>query len=161
MFYGRLKSNSLPAFECVSYLMTVYNLYIYGKNGDNLFYREWTPTKQGECPSDNDLKLMRGMLIGLKGFCQKISPLDYEINRFSYVTNTYRLHFYETPTLMKIVLTTDNSCAPMNDELEGIFQIYTKYVSQNPLIKSEGPIKSQVFSEKLDQYVQSLPVFNK
>ncbi|CAH8498306.1 unnamed protein product [Heterobilharzia americana] len=141
--------------------MTVYNLYIYGKNGDGLYYREWAKTKQGECPSNNDLKLMRGMLIGLKGFCQKISPLDYEINRFSYVTNTYRLHFYETPTLMKIVLTTDNSCSPMHEELEGIFQIYTKYVSQNPLVKHEGLIKSQVFSEKLDQYVQSLPVFSK
>lgn len=135
---------------------------MFNKDGEILYYREWGKTKQGEWPSKNELKLMLGMLIGLKGFCMKISPLDYEINRFSYSTNTYRFHFFETPTLMKIALTTDNSCAPLHEELNSIFQIYVKFVSQDPSHKlGSYPIKNQSFVDKIDAYIQNLPIFSK
>ncbi|CAH8611435.1 unnamed protein product [Dicrocoelium dendriticum] len=141
--------------------MTVYNLYIFDKSGRCVYYREWTKTKQGPSPSADDLKLLRGMIIGLKGFCSKISPMEPDVTRFSYSTNVYRLHFYESPTMLKIVLNTDNSCAPVHEELETIFRIYTKFVSQNPVCPSSGGVDSQLFTTMLDGYVESLQIFKK
>ncbi|CAL8098641.1 unnamed protein product [Calicophoron daubneyi] len=142
--------------------MTVYNLYIFDANGSCVYYREWTRTKHADSlPSDDELKLLRGMLVGLKGFCSKISPLDDEVNRFSYSTNVYKLHYYESPTRVKVVLNTDNGCLPLQEELETIFNIYTKFVSQNPLCVPGEVVSSELFTSKLDGYVQSLQVYKK
>ncbi|TGZ66455.1 hypothetical protein CRM22_005309 [Opisthorchis felineus] len=141
--------------------MTVYNLYIFDQRGVCVYYHEWTKTKQGEKPSENETKLLHGMLIGLKRFIGKISPSETVVTRFSYSTNTYRLHFYESPTMIKIVLNTDNACAPVHEELETVFRIYTKFVSQNPFCASAESVDSQLFTSMLDSYVQSLQIFKK
>lgn len=141
--------------------MTIYNLYIFDKNGNCTYYREWTKTAQGEVPAKNQLKLLHGMLVVLKTFCSKLSPTESDVTRFSYVTNNYRLHFYEAPTMLKIVLNTDNNCAPVQEELETVYRIYTEFVSQNPLCSCEETVTSQLFIDTLDTYIRSLQIFKK
>ncbi len=39
-------------------------------------------------------------------------------------------------------------------------QVFVEYVVKNPMHNLGEPIKSELFNEKLDQYVKSLPYFN-
>ncbi|OON23226.1 hypothetical protein X801_00868, partial [Opisthorchis viverrini] len=42
----------------VGFIMTVFNLYIFDQRGVCVYYHEWTKTKQGEKPSENETKLL-------------------------------------------------------------------------------------------------------
>jgi len=53
--------------------MTVYNLYVLGKGGQSLFYREWLREKKGKLTRTEEDKLMAGLIFSLSNFCRKMS----------------------------------------------------------------------------------------
>jgi hypothetical protein len=53
--------------------MVVYNLYILGKNGQSLFYREWLREQSSNLSRDEEDKLMVGLLFSLSNFAKKMS----------------------------------------------------------------------------------------
>ena len=74
--------------------MVVYNLYIFNRNGQCVFYREWLRRKQTNMTQDEvrerdrrspvstwsiifqEFKLMGGFIFSVKSFVQRLSPLD-------------------------------------------------------------------------------------
>ena len=88
--------------------MTIYNLYLFDRDGTLLFYHEWIRTKHTSLSKEEEAKLLYGMLFSLKSFSAKLSPADMKTGFMSYKTSIYRLSLYETASSLKFVVNTDN-----------------------------------------------------
>ena len=53
--------------------MVVYNLYVLGKGGQSLFYREWLRERKGNLTRSEEDKLMAGLIFSLSNFCRKMA----------------------------------------------------------------------------------------
>lgn len=110
--------------------------------------------------SEEEAKLMYGMLFSIKSFVNKISPIDTKEGFLYYKTSKYTLHFMETPSRIKFVLNTDNNAQDMRELLQQIYsQVFVEYVVKNPLSKLSEPIQSELFKTKLDAFVKQSPSF--
>nr|KAF6305579.1 trafficking protein particle complex 1 [Pipistrellus kuhlii] len=131
--------------------MTVHNLYLFDRNGVCLHYSEWHRKKQAGIPKEEEFKLMYGMLFSIRSFVSKMSPLDIR----------YKLHYYETPTGIKVVMNTDLGVGPIRDVLHHIYSaLYVELVVKNPLCPLGQTVQSELFRSRLDSYIRSLPFFS-
>lgn len=143
--------------------MTVYSFYLFNRGGTCLCYREWKRPHHVHT-ADDDQKTMFGMLFALRNFALKLAPPGADVpglpNHF--VAGAYALHYYETPTGLRFVLTTghDFGGVDLSTHLHNVYaDIYVRYVLHNPLYVDATPIRIPVFSEKLDEYVRQLACF--
>ncbi|XP_045202163.1 trafficking protein particle complex subunit 1-like [Mercenaria mercenaria] len=140
--------------------MTIYNLYIFDRNGTCLHYGEWNRKKQSGMSKDEEFKLMYGMLFSVKSFVSRISPTDIKDGFLNFKTNKYKLHLYETASGLKIVINTDLGVGSITDVLHDIYKnIYVEYVVRNPVCDLSQPIESEIFKTKLDEYIRALSIF--
>jgi len=142
--------------------MTIYNLYIFDRNGSLLFYHEWIRRKHTSMSKEEEAKLLYGMLFSLKSFCSKLSPTDMKKGFSSYKTNIYRLNLYETPSSLKFVLNTDNEASQSEVEelLSGLYcQVYVEFASKSPMLVPGEIITSNLFRTKLDQFMRTSSLF--
>ncbi|XP_070537796.1 trafficking protein particle complex subunit 1-like [Ptychodera flava] len=140
--------------------MTIYNIYIFDRNGTCLYYYEWNRKKQAGMSKEEEFKLMYGMIFSMKSFISRMSPTDYKDGFLNFKTNKYKLHFYETPSGLKFIMNTDLSVGNTRDVLHQIFsQIYIEFVVKNPMCRLGEPITSELFRHKLDNFVRGLPFF--
>ncbi|XP_017495329.1 trafficking protein particle complex subunit 1 isoform X2 [Manis javanica] len=122
--------------------MTVHNLYLFDRNGVCLHYNEWHRKKQAGIPKEEEYKLMK------EGF-------------LAFQTSRYKLHYYETPTGIKVVMNTDLGVGPIRDVLHHIYSaLYVELVVKNPLCPLGQTVQSELFRSRLDSYVRSLPFFS-
>lgn len=78
----------------------------------------------------------------------------------SYKTSAYRLHYFESPSLLKFVLTTDPKVETMRHVLRTIYlNIYVEYIVKNPLVKRDQFFHNELFQKELHRFIRSLPVF--
>ncbi|XP_067411110.1 trafficking protein particle complex subunit 1 [Emydura macquarii macquarii] len=141
--------------------MTVHNLYIFDRDGACLHYGEWHRRKQAGIPKEEEFKLMYGVLFSMRSFVGKMSPLDMKDGFLAFQTSKYKLHYYETPTGLKIVMNTDLGVGNVRDVLHQIYSnIYVEFVVKNPLCNLNEPIQSELFRAKLDSFVRGLPFFS-
>jgi hypothetical protein len=56
--------------------MTVYNLYIFNREGQCIYYKEWNRTKQSGLSMEMEFKQMFGFIVEMKSFVNKMSPTD-------------------------------------------------------------------------------------
>ncbi|KAG8507073.1 Trafficking protein particle complex subunit 1 [Galemys pyrenaicus] len=160
--------------------MTVHNLYLFDRNGVCLHYSEWHRKKQAGIPKEEEYKLMYGMLFSIRSFVSKMSPLDmYAESKggiegrrdnlaylgkdgfLAFQTSRYKLHYYETPTGIKVVMNTDLGVGPIRDVLHHIYSaLYVELVVKNPLCPLGQTVQSELFRSRLDSYVRSLPFFS-
>ncbi|XP_066484571.1 trafficking protein particle complex subunit 1 [Tiliqua scincoides] len=141
--------------------MTVHNLYIFDRNGICLHYSEWNRKKQAGISKEEEFKLMYGMLFSIRSFVSKMSPVDMKDGFLSFQTSKYKLHYYETPTGLKVVMNTDLGVGNIRDVLHQIYScIYVDYVVKNPLCNLNETIQSELFRSKLDSFVRGLPFFS-
>ncbi|KAG8141051.1 hypothetical protein E2320_003655, partial [Naja naja] len=76
-------------------------------------------------------------------------------------TSKYKLHYYETPSGLKVVMNTDLGVGNIQEILHQIYSyIYVEYVVKNPLCGLNESIQSELFRNKLDSFVRSLPFFS-
>ena len=109
-----------------------------------------------------EAKLLYGMLFSIKSFVNKLSPEDLKEGFQSFRTSQYRLNLYETPTKVKFVLNTDTAVTHpvVRDLLKKLHsQVYVEFVVKNPLYQQGNPIESQLFTTKLDEFVQTFAFF--
>lgn len=140
--------------------MTVYNIYIFNREGTCLYYYEWNRRADCNMAKYEEFKLLHGMLFSIKSFVTRLSPIDGKNSFISYRTNKYKLHFYETPTGLKFVMNTDLAVENIQDTLHDIYnKIYVEYIVKNPLCKLNEPIQSSLFRTKLEEHVKSLPFY--
>ncbi|EEB13936.1 trafficking protein particle complex subunit, putative [Pediculus humanus corporis] len=141
--------------------MTIYNFYLFDKNGTLLYYAEWFRVKQSGMTREEEGKLMYGMLFSLKTFVTRISPMDVKEGFLYYKTSKYVLNYFETPTGLKFVLNTDIVSPNNRDILQQIYsQIYVEYVVKNPLCSMNEAIESELFKTKLDEFIKRTPIYS-
>ncbi|XP_057175944.1 trafficking protein particle complex subunit 1 isoform X1 [Triplophysa rosa] len=141
--------------------MTVHNLYIFDRNGTCLHYSEWNRKKQAGISKEEEYKLMYGMLFSIRSFVSKMSPLDLKDGFMSFQTSRYKLHYYETPTGIKLVMNTDLGVPNCRDTLQQIYStLYVEYIVKNPLCVLGESLQSDLFNSKLDSFIRALPFFN-
>ena len=140
--------------------MTIFNLYIFDREGTCLYYGEWNRRKNAGISRDEEFKLMYGMIFSMKSFTQKMSPMDMKTGFQNIQTSRYKLHYYETPSGLKFIMNTDLTVDNMRVHLHQMYSsIYVEYVVKNPLASLSEPITSELFKTKLDDYVRGLPMF--
>ncbi|UJR22049.1 hypothetical protein I4U23_025117 [Adineta vaga] len=143
--------------------MVVYNLYIFNRTGQCLFYREWLRRKQTNMTQEEEFKLMNGFLYSVKSFVQRLSPTDLKDGFLSFKTNCYKLHYYETVTGLKFVLNTDNNVGNIRDILHQLYStIFVNNIVKNPLLSAVDIINSdqEIFIAKLDEFISNLSIFS-
>ena len=152
--------------------MTIYNFYLFNRDGECLFYREW---KRLHNPlGDNieeDRKLVYGLTFSLQQLAQTLNPHpdeagEFQMFRTSKTTDAngkeqgYAMHHYETATGLKFVLNTDDECLSMRGILKNIYaNIYIRHVVKNPLARPGEVIEAPRFAESLERYITDLPQF--
>uniref|UniRef100_A0A8C2N1E6 Trafficking protein particle complex subunit n=1 Tax=Cricetulus griseus TaxID=10029 RepID=A0A8C2N1E6_CRIGR len=129
--------------------MTVHNLYLFDRNGVCLHYSEWHRKKQAGIPKEEEYKLMYGMLFSIRSFVSKMSPLDMKDGFLSFQTSRYKLHYYETPTGIKVVMNTDLGVGPIRDVLHHIYSAVS--VSRDGLKHLPHPSEESVTVWTLDR----------
>jgi len=137
----------------------IFTLYIFDRKDQCVYYNEWNRSRPRPENVKGEEKLLAGFLQALKSFVSKTSP--FETATFeSYTTTTYKLHFFETGTGIKFVLTTDPKTNTLGKELRDMYRdFYVKYVVKNPLYTLGTPITCSAFHMAVDQYIKSLPSF--
>ncbi|KAL6484098.1 hypothetical protein MHYP_G00089710 [Metynnis hypsauchen] len=141
--------------------MTVHNLYIFDRNGTCLHYSEWNRKKQAGISKEEEFKLMYGMLFSIRSFVSKMSPLDMKDGFISFQTSRYKLHYYETPTGIKLVMNTDLGVPNCRDILHQLYStVYVEYIVKNPLCMLGETLQSELFSSRLDSFIRALPFFS-
>ncbi|XP_016116480.1 trafficking protein particle complex subunit 1 [Sinocyclocheilus grahami] len=141
--------------------MTVHNFYIFDRNGSCLHYSEWNRKKQAGISKEEEFKLMYGMLFSIRSFISKMSPLDMKDGFLAFQTSRYKLHYYETPTGIKLVMNTDLGVPNCRDTLQQIYStLYVEYIVRNPLCVLGESLQSDLFNSKLDSFIRALPFFS-
>jgi hypothetical protein len=56
--------------------MAIYNLYIFNRGGDCIYYKEWNRTKHSGLSQEQEFKQLFGMITEMKLFVSKMSPGD-------------------------------------------------------------------------------------
>uniref|UniRef100_A0A8D0HNW4 Trafficking protein particle complex subunit n=1 Tax=Sphenodon punctatus TaxID=8508 RepID=A0A8D0HNW4_SPHPU len=110
------------------------------RGGDALFFQEY--------------KLMYGMLFSIRSFVSKMSPLDMKEGFLAFQTSKYKLHYYETPTGIKVVMNTDLGVGNIRDVLHQIYSNVNLTILHRPL---PPPNNTTAPKGLLDSQQPSLP----
>ncbi|CAL9004891.1 unnamed protein product, partial [Prunus brigantina] len=85
---------------------------------------------------------MLGFVEGvLEGQSLRPSAAGQGCSFHSFLTNTYKLTFMESPSRIEIILVTHPSTGDLRESLKYIYNLYVEYVVKNPLYTSGTPIR--------------------
>ena len=120
-----------------------------------------TPYPLSPCPRHGLIfpHVLASHLQTRRGFWTLIVEETYrsDDNFISYRTSKYKLHYYETPTLLKFVMITDAKADSKRVVLHQIYvNLYVEFVVKNPLREIDGPVGVETFHLALDQFVRTL-----
>ncbi|KAI6244036.1 Trafficking protein particle complex subunit [Aphelenchoides fujianensis] len=135
--------------------MTIYNLYIFNKDGGCIVYKEWNREKKSEMSRDEEFKLVYGMLLSLRSFSSKLSTKGGTQLVRGFRTSAYKMNYLETGTLLKCVLNTDPDAIGINELLRDIYSVFVETVLRNPLANIDQEITSELFYSRLDELVKT------
>ncbi|GAU95822.1 hypothetical protein RvY_07371 [Ramazzottius varieornatus] len=139
----------------------IFTLYIFDPNGNCIFYKEWTRRRHLKMAQDEEFKLTYGLIASIKAFSTRLSPVEPKDGFHSFATDKYIMHFFESTTSMKFLLTSDLTAPSLRDLLHQIFLIYTETVCRNVLVPARGrTIDSQLFISRLETAIQQSPYFS-
>jgi len=138
--------------------MVIFNMYIFNAKGTCIYYEEWNVNRKDVNLRENTRNLY-GLLFELKRFVIKTSLNGEAPEYFSYTTNKYKLHCYETATGKRFIVTTDPKVGSLHSELKEVYStIYVENVVRNPLSKVNESIQDcDTFVAELGKYLRELP----
>uniref|UniRef100_A0A0K0DJJ3 Trafficking protein particle complex subunit n=1 Tax=Angiostrongylus cantonensis TaxID=6313 RepID=A0A0K0DJJ3_ANGCA len=103
--------------------MTIFNFYLFNRDGACIFYKEWRREKQSGMPKREEFKLMFGMLLSLRSFAERLSSKDgNQLVRY-FKTSKYKMNYMEIPTGLKMVMNTDPSAVGIPELLRAVYQV--------------------------------------
>ena len=56
--------------------MAIYNLYIFNRDGQCIYYQEWNRSKHSGLSEEQEFKQMFGFIVEMKAFVSKMAPSD-------------------------------------------------------------------------------------
>jgi len=142
--------------------MTIYNLYLFDRDGTLLFYHEWIRRKYTSMSKEEEAKLLYGMLFSLKSFSAKLSPVDQKTGFMSYKTSVYRLSLYETASSLKFVVNTDNESSQqeIRDLMDSLYSnVYVEFAAKSPMFVPGEMVTSNLFRTKVDQFIKGSSLY--
>ncbi|CAK1366187.1 Transport protein particle subunit bet5 [Cercospora beticola] len=160
--------------------MSVYSFYIFDRHTECIYSKRWTspPAVQqrapntsalnnGELPvsarralkAEDDAKLIFGTVFSLRRMARQLGGQDDQF--LSYRTGEYKLHYFETPTQLKLVMLTDTRVGNMRTVLHQIWAtLYVEYVVKSPLAPTEHPkgvgVANELFEGGLESFIASI-----
>lgn len=155
--------------------VTLFSLYMFNRQGEMLQYVEFHRPRQPRNVAD-DAKMTFGLLFSLNSFVTKLNPLGVgsagsvaplaplsgpaataapKRSVFqSFRTNTYKLHYLETPSGVQLALTTDPGAPDMRDALRHVYgSLYVELVTKSPLHTPGRPFVSDPFVVAVKRYL--------
>lgn len=123
-----------------------------------------SPDSPAHRAMEEEAKLVYGVVFSTRNIVNKLSGHNTSGNPggfLSFATNSYRLHYYESPSGVKFVLNTDVESTSMQPVLEMIYRnIYVEYVVKNPLFRMDpnrsAPIENDYFRAVLNNYLKEI-----
>jgi hypothetical protein len=126
--------------------------------------------QKGAGSMPEEFKLLFGLCWSLKALSAAIDPQSKERKQMgtpmkigegcsfkSFSTNAYKLHFYETPSGIKLILTTSPNVGDMSKNLEHIYRaLFVDLVMKNPLYTPGEQFLFEPFTLALNKYMSSL-----
>ena len=149
--------------EKVIVLSMFFNLIVFTRQGKCIFNAECHNRKLKGAMTDQDLRLMFGLLHSLKSFCNQITPkqgAENNVQVYSYTTKGYKLHYYETLTGLRFVLTTDPFADNLQDLLKQIYYLYADVVVRDPEYTIGEQITSDTFFSVVMEKLRANPHFS-
>ncbi|RDA86720.1 hypothetical protein CP532_4195 [Ophiocordyceps camponoti-leonardi (nom. inval.)] len=160
--------------------MVVYSFYIFDRHTECIYAKSWLPpspsssapttgstttapstktSRQKPATASDDAKLVFGTVFSLRNMVRKLGGEDDAF--ISYRTAQYKLHFYETPANLRLVLLTDTASSSMRNVLHQIYiNLWVEYVVKNPLSpvehKGGDGVKNELFDLGVDQFIRGL-----
>lgn len=143
------------------------------KRQDVIYACHWTPSptevderiKQKrispEVQKENQ-KLLSGLLFSVKTFCLKLSPISKNpptpsIPLFtSFTTPFYKLHYFESATGYKFVMTTAPSVTDVKDFLKSFYtELFVPFILRSPFAASTrtNSIRPEILSPLLQEFI--------
>ncbi|KAL6771808.1 BET5 [Auxenochlorella protothecoides x Auxenochlorella symbiontica] len=152
--------------------MVCFTFYIFNRKGVCQYYHEWSrskPSREGGSKQE-DFKLMFGLFWSMKTFSAAMDPKGTSKPQVgvpmragqgcafrSFRTDKYKLHFMESPSGIKFVLTTDPSVGDMTTALHHIYSVpFVNQVLKNPLYVPGEPFLFESFASALNKYMRTL-----
>uniref|UniRef100_A0A383VJ06 Trafficking protein particle complex subunit n=1 Tax=Tetradesmus obliquus TaxID=3088 RepID=A0A383VJ06_TETOB len=152
--------------------MVCFNMYIFDRQGVCLHYQEWFRPKsvrQGAGTLIDDQKQMFGLFWTLSNFAATLDPKELSkpplgtprkigqgCKWHAFTSNTYKLHFLESPSGIKVVLNTSPDVGDLRDVMSYIYdEIFVEYVVKNPLYTRGTPFKIEQFNNALNGFLRS------
>jgi hypothetical protein len=151
----------------------IYSLYIFDRHCSCIYHQAWNrstndpqPLKAGVVDklTEEDSKLVYGTVFSLKNIINKLSTNSQLTNEnrtdtfLSYMTNSYKLHYFETSTSIRFCLLTDPNFESCTEILSNLYtNVYVEYVTKNALINTDSPIHSELFRANLQSFITSIP----
>ncbi|PPJ50429.1 hypothetical protein CBER1_05554 [Cercospora berteroae] len=160
--------------------MSVYSFYIFDRHTECIYSKRWTSPpgvqqrapntgalNNGELPvsarralkAEDDAKLIFGTVFSLRRMARQLGGQDDQF--LSYRTGEYKLHYFETPTQLKLVMLTDTRVGNMRTVLHQIWAtLYVEYVVKSPLAPTEHPkgvgVANELFEGGLESFIASI-----
>lgn len=109
--------------------------------------------------AEDDAKLIFGTVFSLRRMARQLGGQDDQF--LSYRTGEYKLHYFETPTQLKLVMLTDTRVGNMRTVLHQIWAtLYVEYVVKSPLAPTEHPkgvgVANELFEGGLESFIASI-----
>lgn len=124
---------------------------------------------QGAGTPEDDQKQMFGLFWTLGNFAAALDPRTHDKAPLgaprrlgagcafrAFRTRAYKLHFFESPTGIRLVLNTSPDAGDLQDVLAYIYEtLYVGLVARNPLYTPGQPFQSEAFSAGLAAYLRN------
>uniref|UniRef100_A0A6U0AXL5 Trafficking protein particle complex subunit n=1 Tax=Ostreococcus mediterraneus TaxID=1486918 RepID=A0A6U0AXL5_9CHLO len=139
--------------------MRLFTFYMFNANGECMYQREWS-RERASADEETEHKTLFGLFFTLKDFAKQLDPLggaEGPCNFYAFTTNNYKLHFFETATGLRLLLTTDESAGDLRAFMKHIYSnIYIEYIVKNAALEPMKPFASDAFTAALDAYTALL-----